>query len=154
MDKAKQLTKAAIAKLAPADQRHYAVYLYMQKHNATMAKAYQAVYNCSPDSAAAAASRLAKSAAWLDLSRRMEEAALHTKATIKTEITAAMLDILHNPKSYPADKAKAAAQLAQIYDLNNHTVTLQVDAVTKYAQQCLALSSKEPLITTGEVIDI
>ncbi len=54
MDKAKQLTKAAIAKLAPADQRHYAVYLYMQKHNATMAKAYQAVYNCSPDSAAAA----------------------------------------------------------------------------------------------------
>ena len=54
MDKAKQLTKAAIAKLAPADQRHYAVYLYMQKHNATMAKACQAVYNCFPDSAAAA----------------------------------------------------------------------------------------------------
>ena len=49
MDKAKQLTKAAIAKLAPADQRHYAVYLYMQKHNATMAKAYQAVYNCGPE---------------------------------------------------------------------------------------------------------
>ena len=42
------------SELTPADQRHYAVYLYMQKHNATMAKACQAVYNCSPDSAAAA----------------------------------------------------------------------------------------------------
>lgn len=119
-----------------------------------MAKAYQAIYNCSPESAQAASSRLAKSDAWLDLSRRMEEASLQSKFTIKTEITAAMLDILHNPKAFPGDKAKAAAQLAQIFDLNNHTVTLQVDAVTKYAEQSLALSSNEPLVTSGEVIDV
>lgn len=126
----------------------------MKKHNTTMAKAYQAIYNCSPESAQAASSRLAKSDAWLDLSRRMEEASLQSKFTIKTEITAAMLDILHNPKAFPGDKAKAAAQLAQIFDLNNHTVTLQVDAVTKYAEQSLALSSNEPLVTSGEVIDV
>lgn len=84
----------------------------------------------------------------------MEEASLQSKFTIKTEITAAMLDILHNPKAFPGDKAKAAAQLAQIFDLNNHTVTLQVDAVTKYAEQSLALSSNEPLVTSGEVIDV
>lgn len=153
MRKAIKAKDEAIAKMSPSDQRHYAVYLYQQKHNCTLAKAYQAIYDCTEASAQAAASRLSKSEAWQTLTQRMEEAALHNKATIKTEITAAMLDILHNPKAYPGDKAKAAAQLAQIYDLNNHTVTLQVDAVTKYAQESLALSAEEPLVAESEPID-
>lgn len=142
-----------ISRMSPSDQRHYAVYLYQQKHNCSLARAYQAIYECSDASAQAAASRLSTTEAWQTLTQRMEEAALHSKTTIKTEITAAMLDILHNPKAYPGDKAKAAAQLAQIYDLNNHTVTLQVDAVTKYAQESLALSAEEPLVTGQETID-
>ena len=146
MRKALKAKDAVIANLSPADQRYYAVYLYQQKHGCSLAKAYQAIYDCSEASAQAASSRLSKTEAWLTLSQRMEEAALHSKDSIKIEITAAMLSILHNPKAYPGDKAKAAAQLAQIYDLNNHNISLHVDAVTQYAQQSLALSADEPLI--------
>lgn len=152
MKKALKMKDEVIARMSPADQRHYAVYLYQQKHGCPLAKAYQAVYKCTEASAQVAASRMSKTEAWQTLTQRMEEAALHSKVTIRTEITAAMLDILHNPKAYPGDKAKAAAQLAQIYDLNNHTVTLQVDAVTKYAQESLALSADEPLVH-GDTIE-
>lgn len=147
MRKALKAKDEVIASLSPADQRYYAVYLYQQKHGCSLAKAYQAIYDCSELSAQSAASRLSKTEAWLTLSQRMEEASLHSKDTIKTEITAAMLSILHNPKAYPGDKAKAAAQLAQIYDLNNHNIAIHVDAVTQYAQQSLALSAEEPLVS-------
>lgn len=160
MNPGKKAIKAkdmAIKSMSKADQKHYSVYLYMQNHSCTLSEAYQSVYKCSKASADAASSRLAATESWQTLLQRMEEAAMHTKDTIKTEITAAMLSILHDKKAAPGDKTKAAQVLARTFDLESQNINIQVDPVAQYAQQCLDAAAAAPLVSPkqlGPIIDV
>lgn len=136
----------ALACLSSVEKKHYKVWIYMFSHKCTLTKAYQAIYKCSAEAAKSSASRLQATNEWQTLCSRLEDAAAHNKETIKVEIVAAMLDILHDPKAYPGDKTKAAQVLARTFDLENHTVTVQVDAVQKYAEESLKAAAKEPLL--------
>lgn len=146
-----------INSMSKADQKHYAVYVYMKKNCCQLSEAYRAVYKCSAATASASASRLAATESWQTLTARMEEAALHTQDTIKTEITAAMLDILHDKKAAPGDKTKAAQVLARTFDLESQNLNISVDPVTQYAQACLEAAAAAPIISPkqlGPIVDI
>lgn len=156
--KVHKATKEALANMNDTERRHYQVWLYQYKHNCSLSDAYLAIYKCKPSAAPAAASRLAASPEWKALSTRVKEAALHSKESIRIEITAAMLDILNNPHADPTAKTKAASILASTYDLTTHNVNIKVDAVAQYVSEVTKAAAKQPLIDDDnadpETIDV
>lgn len=144
--KLKRTANQIAASLPESQQRHYAVWRYMNKYSAPISEAYQHVYQCSADSAKAAASRLKASPEWHELVDRMESAVGLSAEDVRAIVSSEMLTILRDPKSAPCDKTKASDVLAKMYGLNEQKVTVSVDPVAQYAQQCLAAAEEQPLI--------